>query len=107
VQKALSDGRAIKPRVKRLKHNLKCHILSVENVASKAQRVSRQNATWMRGRGLSLFAETSVSSRLGGVCTVPSSGVDQSQSQHMVGPLKGTHGKKVKMRRCQDEASPR
>jgi len=37
----LSDGRAIKPRVKRLKHNLKCHILNTKNVASDAQRASR------------------------------------------------------------------
>ena len=49
----------------------------------------------MVGRDLSLFAETSVSSRLGGLCTVPSPGVDQSQSQHMLGPLKGVQGKKV------------
>jgi len=41
------------------------------------------------GRCLNLFAETSVSSRLGALCTVPSPGVDQSQSQRMVGPLKG------------------
>jgi len=27
-------------------------------------------------------------------CTVPSLGVDQSQSQHMVGPLKGPNGRK-------------
>jgi len=33
----LSDGRAIVPRVKRLKHNLKCHILSAENVMSGVQ----------------------------------------------------------------------
>jgi len=44
----------------------------------------------MMGRGLSLFAETSVSSRLGGLCTVPSPGVDQSQSQRMVGSLEGS-----------------
>jgi len=63
---------------------------------SKECHVSR-NATWMIGRGLSLFAETSVSSRLGDLCTVPSPGVDQSQSQsqHMVRPLKGAQGKKV------------
>jgi len=35
----------------------------------------------MVGRDLSLFAETSVSSRLGGLCTVPSPIIDQSQSQ--------------------------
>jgi len=60
--------------------------------------VSR-SATWMIGRGLSLFAETSVSLRLGGWCTVSSPGIDQSQSQsqgqNMVGPLKGAQGKKV------------
>jgi len=35
----------------------------------------------MVGRGLSLFAETSVSSRLGGLCNIPSPSVDQIQSQ--------------------------
>jgi len=46
-------------------------------------------------------------------CTVPSPGVDQSQSQRMLGPLKGAQGKKVnrltaegiakvrRLRRCQ------
>jgi len=33
----LSDGRAIEPRVKRLRYNLKRHILSAENVTSTAQ----------------------------------------------------------------------
>ena len=73
----------------------------------------------MIGRGLSPFAETSVSSRLGGLCTVLSPGVDQSQSQsqsqRMLGPLKGAQGKKVnrltvegvaKVRRQRGEASP-
>jgi len=67
----------------------------------------------MIGRGLSLFAETSVSSRLGGLCTVPSPGVDQSQC--MLGPLEGAQGKKgnrltvegvAQVRRRLDEASP-
>jgi len=38
-------------------------------------RMPRQSV----GRGHSLFAEQVVSSRLGGLCTVRSSGVDQSQ----------------------------
>ena len=42
AREALSDGRAIEPRVKRLKHNLKRHILSTENVTSDTQRTSRQ-----------------------------------------------------------------
>ena len=42
AREALCDGRAIKPHVKRLKHNLKCHILNAENVASDAQKASRQ-----------------------------------------------------------------
>ena len=80
----------IVPRVERLKHNLSCHISGAENVASDAQRASRQLIKGMsrqqechvdtRAR-LSLFVETSVSSRLGGLCTVPSPGVDQSQIQ--------------------------
>jgi len=41
------------------------------------------------GRDLSLFPENGVvSSRLGALCIDPSSGIDQSQ--HLVGPIRGT-----------------
>ena len=47
---------------------------------SAAQRMSRhQNATWMVGRGLSLFAENKCQLKTGGLCTYPSPSVDQSQ----------------------------
>jgi len=89
----------------------------------KECHVSR-NATWILGWGLSLFPETSVSSRLGGLCTVPSPGVDQSQNQSQRstygGGPRGTQGRKstnrlleaspgwgiAKVRRRQDDASP-
>jgi len=35
-------SRRIVPRVERLAHDLKCHITNAENVASDAQRMSRQ-----------------------------------------------------------------
>jgi len=82
---------------------------------------------WMLGQGLSLFAKASVNSRLGALCTVPSPGIDQSQSQrliqsqHIVGPLGeskegsqqtnrlGASARRgvAKRRRRQSKASPR
>jgi len=47
------------------------------------------------GRGLSLFAETSISSRLGGLCTVPSPGVDQRSESTHGGTPQGTQGREV------------
>jgi len=87
--------RPIEPRVRRLKYDPRRHfsrsesvalsgslkvrrVGGAENVTSTGQKVTRhQNVTRTIERGLSLFAETSVSSRLGGLCTVPSPGVDQ------------------------------
>jgi len=78
----LSCNRVIGPRVGRLPHNSKCQVITQERPVT---RVPRRTV----GRGLSLFAENDfVSSRLGGLCTDLSSGVDQSQ--HLVGPIRGT-----------------
>ena len=69
-----------------------CHVRLSENVKSTAQRECHvsKSATWMIGRGLSLFTETSVSSRLG-ACVLPRPrALTKSQSQRMVGPLEGS-----------------
>jgi len=81
--------RAIEPRVRRLKYDPRRHfsrsesvtssgsskvrrVGGAENVMSTGQRVTHhQNATRTIERGLSLFAETSVSSRLGGLVYRP------------------------------------
>ena len=73
-----------------------CHVN-----CSRECHVSR-NATWMIGRDLSLFAETSVSSRLG--ACVPSRPRAltkdkvkvkvKAKVKHMVGPIQGIQGGK-------------
>jgi len=90
-------GRAIEPHVIRLRHELESHFScsenitssessrvrsadGAENVTSTSQGVTRYDdisRTKGRGLSLSLFAETSFSSRLGGLCTVPSSDDDR------------------------------
>jgi len=51
---------------------------------------------WMIGRGLSLFAETSFNSRLGGLCTVPFPGLTKVKVKVkcVVGPIQGAQGGK-------------
>ena len=78
-----------------------CHVSNTKNVTSPAQKNATSSECHVdKGGEASVFSlRTSVSSRLGGLCTVPSPGVDQSQSQsqgqRMLGPLKGAQGKKV------------
>ena len=112
AQKALNGHRAIEPRVRRLKYDPRRHLSRSEsvtssesskvrhdggakNVTSTGQRVTRQQECHVdNGRGLSLFAETSVNSRPGGLCTVPSPGVEQ-KSKSMCGRTpRGTQGRK-------------
>jgi len=112
VQWTRNEHRAIEPRVRRLKYdprrhfsrsesalssgssNVRC-VGGAENVTSTSQKVTRhQNAPRAIEQGLSLFVETSVSSRLGGLCTVSSPGVDQRLKSTRGGTPQGTHGRK-------------
>jgi len=128
----LVPSRRIEPRVEGVKHNLRRHISGAENVTTAAQEnvtsaaqenvtsatqemPHHQGATWTMGQGLSLFAENKYQLKTGGLCTVPSLGVDQSQnqrlsqSQHIVGPLeKSKEGSQQTdhLRRRQEKASP-
>ena len=89
-----------------------CHVSSVENVTSAAQKEPRhQSATWKKGEAFIFSLRTSVSSRLGRLCTVPSPDVDQSQSQsqRLVRPLKGPKEESQQidcLRRRQVKVSP-
>jgi len=92
----LVPSRRIEPRVEGVKRNLRRHISGAENVTSLAQRMSRQllkrmsrqllkrmshqllkemprhqGATWMLGRGSSLFAENKHQLKTGGLVYRP------------------------------------
>ncbi len=130
-QETPNGGRAIEPHVIRLKCDLESHFSCSENITSSessrvrsvdgAENVTstnqgvtrRQDIAWTTGRGLSLslFAETSFSSRLGGLCTVPSSGVDRrSESTHDGGPSRDPRKRSQQVDRSSrrpSEASPK
>jgi len=95
VQWTPNEHRAIGPHVRRLIYDPRRHFSRSESVTSSGQKVTRhQNAPRAIEQGLSLFAETSVSSRLGGLCTVPSPGVDQRSKSTRGGTPPGTHARK-------------